>query len=1044
MKEKPPKTVVLTQTGLLIVGLFLLAAFLRLFYLGQMAYHHDESIHAYYSYKLYNDGRSNYTYDPTYHGPFLYHWSALIFFLFGDSDFTGRLPFVLFGMLMLYLVFRLRPLIGTPGVIFTLTAIAVSPVLTYFSRFARNDILLATMTLGIVVFAIDYFRTKRHAYLIWMLFFLGLMYCTKENSLMMGFILCSYVVLYGVYYIFCRPKETRRVALRTVLVDYAPFTKSLIIYGLFSFFTFFYSKIIISRIDWSVITGDLGLGVIRSQMDSYLSEHGSFTATWLTFAIVAAVCVFAVLWLVRRFVAMGGRDVAPEGGDRWRAIVTEYYPLVVGWAIVVGLFCLLFSTLLYNRIGLRRGLVDYFAYWIGQQSIRPRISGALSYYLPRLVLYEALPVLFAVAAYVYYLVRGVGVARFIAIQIALLGGLKQFYAHIVNPESFRANLAGHFLEFGLFMAIAGLVVAGRKIYELVVKPLPAEEAPTSPEPPVGDVDGFRMFLVYWSVSSLIIYSILNEKIPWLLTHQALPLCLLAGTFAGDLWNLLGRGAARTAVTVTFCLLALYGLRCNVLLNFYNPDNPREIMVYTQSTSDVVKVRDEVEHIAFVLGKDRFMVRRDNEQRQPSETLAAVQGEASWPFVWYFRRYRTHSAMPMRPLPPVVITDTDMDSRMQAMAGGQYTVRQYPIRSWWPPYGKTFWPFHAIDDPGQPKITNSEQAWRALQDYIWTRKVWSPVGSSNMRVYVRKDLLREVPAPKAAEGYTSAPRRLQPLAVWGSPGSGPGQFLKPKGIAVSPDGQRIYVVDSKNARIQILNANGQFQSQFGGPGDGPGQFNSTFDGPCGGIAIGSNGHVYVTDTWNNRILVFDRNGTPIDAWSKAGPGQRFFGPRGIAVAPDSRVFVADTGNKRLVVFTAEGKFLNTIGRGGAGRGQFDEPVGITVAQNREIYVADVGNKRIQVLGPNGAYRREWNILGWTDDATSMIWVEPYVAVGPDGWVYVTDSTRKIVHRFNRNGQQVVLGTVSDGFRAPKGIARDPAGNLLVVDTERAQIVKIRFP
>jgi uncharacterized protein (TIGR03663 family) len=1027
------------------VGLFLLAGFLRLFQLQIKAYHHDESLHAYYSYKLYNGGRSEYTYDPTYHGPFLYHWTAFIFFLFGDSDFTGRFSFALFGMLMLYLILRLRPVIGTPGVIFVLAAAAVSPVLTYFSRFAREDIFAATMSFGIVVFALDYFRTKRPAHLMWMLFFLGLLYCTKENSLMTGFVFCSYVVFYGIYYVLSRPKETRRIALRTILADYAPFTKSLAIYGLFSFFTFFYSKLIISRINWSVISGDLGRSIVQSQMDSYLAEHRAFTATWITLAVLASVCVFAALWLVRRL-AEGGKVVAPEGENRWKAIAVEYYPLVVGWALVVGLYCLLFSTLLSNRVGLGRGLVDYFAYWIGQQSIRPRISGELSYYLPRLALYETLPVLFGIAAYVYYLVRGVGVAWFLAIQIALLGGLKQFYAYINNAESFRANFAGHCLEFGVFVALAGLVVAGRMIYRLSLRRPGVEKDLTSPEPPVGDVDGYRLFLVYWSVSALVIYSILNEKVPWLLTHQALPLCLLAGTFAGDLWNLLGQGSARTVVTVAYCVLALYDLRCNILLNFHNPDNPREIMVYTQSTPDVVKVRDEVEHIAFLLGRDRFLVRRESEESRPRvESLVAVEGGAQWPYVWYFRRYQNIPGMPSRPLPPVVITDPDMDTRMQVMAGGQYTVRRYPLRAWWPPYAKTLWPFDAINDPQQPRVTNSAQAWQALRDYMWNRKVWSPIGSSDMLVYVRKDLLQEVPVPKAAEGYAGGPRTLQTLAVWGSPGAGPGQFVNPKGVAVSRDGQRIYVVDSGNARIQILSAAGQFQNQFGGPGKGPGQLDRDFGGgPCGGIAVGANGRIFVTDTWNHRILVFDQNGSSVGTWSQAGPGEFFFGPRGVAVAPDGRVFVADTGNKRLVVFTGEGKFLNTIGGEGAGPGQFIEPVGVAISQDGEIYVADVGNKRIQVLGPDGVYRREWNILGWTDDPGSMIWVEPYVALGPDGSVYVTDSTRKIVHRFDRTGRQVVLGSVTDGFRAPKGIACDPSGEILVADAERGQIVKFRFP
>ncbi|HPO09030.1 MAG TPA: TIGR03663 family protein, partial [bacterium] len=259
MKEQPSKPIQWTHVGLMICGIFAVGAFLRLYQLSEMAYHHDESLHAYYSYKLFHDGRSEYHYDPVYHGPFLYHYTALIYALFGDSDFTGRLPEVTFGLLMLVLILRLRPWIGTPGVICTLIAVALSPTLTYFSRFARNDIFIATMTLGIVVFAMDYIRTKQPLHLVGSLFFLGLMYCCKENSLITGFILCSYLVFFGVYFVLSRPKEARKIALRAVFADCAPLTKSLVIYGLFSFFAFFYSKVIISRINWSDVTGDMNL-----------------------------------------------------------------------------------------------------------------------------------------------------------------------------------------------------------------------------------------------------------------------------------------------------------------------------------------------------------------------------------------------------------------------------------------------------------------------------------------------------------------------------------------------------------------------------------------------------------------------------------------------------------------------------------------------------------------------------------------------------------------------------------------------------------------
>ena len=68
---------------------FAVAVFTRLYILGVRPYHHDESIHAFFSWKITQDGVGDYKYDPVYHGPLLYYASALMMRLFGDSDFTG-------------------------------------------------------------------------------------------------------------------------------------------------------------------------------------------------------------------------------------------------------------------------------------------------------------------------------------------------------------------------------------------------------------------------------------------------------------------------------------------------------------------------------------------------------------------------------------------------------------------------------------------------------------------------------------------------------------------------------------------------------------------------------------------------------------------------------------------------------------------------------------------------------------------------------------------------------------------------------------------
>ena len=87
------------------------------------------------------------------------------------------------------------------------------------------------------------------------------------------------------------------------------------------------------------------------------------------------------------------------------------------------------------------------------------------------------------------------------------------------------------------------------------------------------------------------------------------------------------------------------------------------------------------------------------------------------------------------------------------------------------------------------------------------------------------------------------------------------------------------------------------------------------------------------------------------WTTAtpnNPSDVFYGPRGIAVDANGHVYVADTGNKRIIVFDADGNYLTQFGSAGLDPGQFDEPVGVTVDANGNVYVTDTWNQRVQTF------------------------------------------------------------------------------------------------
>jgi sugar lactone lactonase YvrE len=152
-----------------------------------------------------------------------------------------------------------------------------------------------------------------------------------------------------------------------------------------------------------------------------------------------------------------------------------------------------------------------------------------------------------------------------------------------------------------------------------------------------------------------------------------------------------------------------------------------------------------------------------------------------------------------------------------------------------------------------------------------------------------------------------------------------------------------------------------------------------------------------------------------------------------------VYITDTGNKRVVVFDGNGNFISEFGSYGMDSGQFDEPVGIAVAKNGEVYVADTWNQRIQVFTPdasgkNFTFSRVWSVDAWGNQSTEN---KPFLALDDAGNVFVTDPADYRVLEFSSNGQIIhgwgQYSSGIDGFGNPVGIAIDGDGHVWVMDS-----------
>ena len=176
------------------IGIVLFAAALRLWDLDTRAFHHDESLHAYYSWVLSDQG--NYQHNPLMHGTFQFVATGLVFSVFGASDATARLLPALTGIAVVavpLLLFRRE--LGEWGARIAAVLLAVSPGMLYFSRFARNDIYIVLWTLLLVWSLWRFLESPRPRYAYIATVVLAFSFATKELTYLVLLVLMSYLFL---------------------------------------------------------------------------------------------------------------------------------------------------------------------------------------------------------------------------------------------------------------------------------------------------------------------------------------------------------------------------------------------------------------------------------------------------------------------------------------------------------------------------------------------------------------------------------------------------------------------------------------------------------------------------------------------------------------------------------------------------------------------------------------------------------------------------------------------------------------------------------
>ena len=257
---------------------------------------------------------------------------------------------------------------------------------------------------------------------------------------------------------------------------------------------------------------------------------------------------------------------------------------------------------------------------------------------------------------------------------------------------------------------------------------------------------------------------------------------------------------------------------------------------------------------------------------------------------------------------------------------------------------------------------------------------------------------------------------------------------PWGIAVCDNGN-IVVAENGSDCVTIVNKEGKKVRSFGTRGTKEGHFTSLF-----GVAISTDGHILTVDLHRLQKLTFDGVCIKSVGSNKAGSGQLQFNfPMGIVVQPiTGQIFVADSGNNRIQVFNNDLTFAHTITHGK----QFNRPYDVSLDSFGHLYVAEWNNDCITKLSSTGQYITRFNSpqAGTTPgklDRPSSLTVSNdlvYVNEACGRRVSIFDTKGKFLHCFGKKGSG------KGELDYPHGITIDAFGfNLYVSDTINNRVV-----
>lgn len=1086
----------LTIEKLLIILILVLTIFTRFYDLGARTMSHDEINHVVPAYTF-----GNYVYDPVTHGPFQFHALAFSYFMFGDSDFSARVPAALFGLaIVTFALFAWRRYLGRVGALIAGTLFLISPYILFYSRYTRNEVFIVFWGLVMLWLMLRYLEDGKHKWLYWLVFITAMHYADKATSFIFSaeaLIFLALLFIGDVLRKEWRDEKAKLLFRVAVVITLALIVLTMGFYMLSKTSTVEVAAEAAPNLPLLICAGLTGIAVVFALVTLFkgygwkkLSHLRSFDLIWLQLILILPLLTAIPL----RVLGFDPTDYSQAGMIRSGVVFVSLALLSVilgmlwnrkvflrSMAIFWGIFIVFYTTLFSHGEGFFKGIVGALGYWMDQQAVERGTQPLYYYAFVQIPFYEYLPAFGVVAAFLIGLRKrlffGSTTDNFMPLPVE---ELSDEVLEDSEPTEFLDEVA----ETELLEETAALDLLDQEL---------AEESEPQPWyqrifPLVGEVGEQAtelptlLLLIFWSVMSLLAFTVAGERMPWLTTHITMPMILTSAWAFGYLvektdWEEVRQRKGWLVVLLAGVFVVAFGSLIGSLMGNNPPFQGKELY-QLQGTSDFLLAL--VGSIGTGLGL--FYLLKDWNGRTFARlfllvfaALLAVQtARTAWraAFIDYDNAREllvyAHSTEDMKNTVEQIETISKRLYGDKSIKIAYDNDVRYPY--WW----------YMRDYPNKNDF--GAEVTKSLQDYpiivVGTanfariepvvrddyyqyeyKRMWWP----NENLYRDLSLTRVVedlksPAKRSAlwdwwfnRDYTEYALAFNnpslTLATW-SPADNARMYIR-KDVAakiwefgISPEPVEPKVDPYEGGLIDL---EPELAIRIGGE--------LPFSAPRD-IATAADGSLYVADSRNHRIVHLDASGLFLNAWGSYGngldgevPGGLFNEPWGLAVGADGLVYVADTWNHRIQVFTAQGEFLrmwSTFDVLGSVDG-FWGPRGIAIDKDNRVFVTDTGKQRVVIFDSQGNYLTQFGSLGLEAGKLD----EPVgIDIAADGRIYIADTWNYRVQVFAPDAsglqyQSVAMWDVdawsSDTLDNKPFLALDESGNVYLTDPDRGRVI-----